>query len=68
LRKTPPPATPSKPYTGTSIALGVAAYYALATALDIQYVKGPWSIKVKKKAADSATVRALVQKLLGYLP
>jgi hypothetical protein len=38
--------------TGTSIALGAAAYYALSTALDIQYVKGPWSIKLKKKAAD----------------
>ncbi len=54
--------------TGTSVALGVAAYYALTTALDIQYVGGPWSIKMKKKAADSATVKALVQKLLGYLP
>jgi hypothetical protein len=63
-----PPVTRQTFDTGTSIALGVAAYYALTTAFDIKYAKGPWSIKLNKKAADSATVRALVQKLLGYLP
>jgi hypothetical protein len=63
-----PPATRQTYDTGTSIALGVAAYYALTTAFDIKYANGPWSIKLNKKAADSTTVRALVQKLLGYLP
>ena len=63
-----PPVTRQTFDTGTTIAIGVAAYYALTTEIDIQRVKGQWSIKLKKKAADSATVRALVQKLLGYLP
>jgi hypothetical protein len=63
-----PPVTRQTFDTGTSIALAVAAYYALTTAFEIKYAKGPWSIKLNKKAADSATVRALVQKLLGYLP
>jgi hypothetical protein len=63
-----PPLTRQTFDTGTTIAIGVAAYWALATALKIEYVKGPLKIKLDKKAADSATVRALVQKLLGYLP
>ena len=63
-----PPLTRQTFDTGTTIAIGAAAYFALTTEIDIQRVKGQWSIKVKKKAADSATVRALVQKLLGYLP
>ena len=63
-----PPVTRQTFDTGTSIAVGVAAYYAVASAIDIKYVNGRWSIKLEKKAADSATVRALVQKLLGYLP
>jgi len=63
-----PPLTRQTFDTGTTIAIGAAAYFALTTEIDIQRVKGQWSIKLKKKAADSATVRALVQKLLGYLP
>jgi hypothetical protein len=62
-----PPLTRQTFDTGTTIAVGVAAYWALATALKIKYVKGPLSIELNKKAADSTTVRALVQKLLGYL-
>ena len=63
-----PPLTRQTFDTGTTIAIGAAAYFALTTEINIQRVKGQWSIKLKKKAADSATVRALVQKLLGYLP
>jgi hypothetical protein len=63
-----PPVTRQTFDTGTSIAIGVAAYFAVSTAIHIQYVNGRWSIKLNKKEADSATVRALVQKLLGYLP
>jgi hypothetical protein len=63
-----PPANWLTFHTETSIALVVAAYYAIASAIDIKYVNGRWSIKLEKKAADSATVRDPVQKLLGYLP
>jgi hypothetical protein len=63
-----PPVTRQTFDTGATTAIAVAAYYALTTAFEIKYAKGPWSIKLNKKAADSATVRALIQKLLGYLP
>jgi hypothetical protein len=54
---------------GTSIALGLAAYYALSTALDVKVDSGgKWSFRMRVKPAGEATVKALVQKLISYLP
>jgi hypothetical protein len=54
---------------GATIALGVAAYFALSTAIDIQRDKqGKWSFKMKVKPASEAAVKKLVEKLIGYLP
>jgi hypothetical protein len=54
---------------GASIALGIAAYFALSTALDIKRDKdGKWSFHMKVKPASEAAVKKLVEKLIGYLP
>jgi hypothetical protein len=54
---------------GATIALAVAVYFALSTALDIERDKqGKWSFKMKVKPASEAAVRKLVEKLIGYLP
>jgi hypothetical protein len=54
---------------GTSIALGIAAYYALSTAIDLKRGSdGKWSFRMQVKPAGEATVKALIEKLLGYLP
>ena len=54
---------------GASIALGVAAYYALSTAVEISRdQQGKWSFKMRVKPAGEAAVRKLVEKLVGYLP
>jgi hypothetical protein len=53
----------------SSFALGIAAYFALSTALDIKVSSDKkWSFHMKVKPAGEATVKALVQKLIGYLP
>ena len=54
---------------GATIALGVAAYFALGTAIDIQRDKqGKWSFKMKVRPASEAAVKKLVEKLINYLP
>jgi hypothetical protein len=54
---------------GASIAVGIAAYFALSTALDIKRDKdGKWSFHMKVKPASEAAVKKLVEKLIGYLP
>jgi len=55
--------------SGASIFLGIAAYFALSTALDIKRDKdGTWSFHMKVKPASEAAVKKLVEKLIGYLP
>jgi hypothetical protein len=54
---------------GASIALGLAVYFALGTALDIERDKqGKWSFKMKLKPASHEAVKKLVEKLINYLP
>ena len=54
---------------GATIALGIAAYFALSTALDIERDKqGTWSFKMKVRPASQAAVTKLIEKLVSYLP
>ena len=54
---------------GSTIALAIAAFYALSTAIDVERDKqGKWSFKMKVRPASEATVRRLVEKLISYLP
>jgi endoglucanase Acf2 len=54
---------------GATIALGLAVYFALSTALDIERDKqGKWSFKMKLKPASHEAVKQLVEKLINYLP
>ena len=54
---------------GATLALGLAAYFALSTALDIQRDKqGKWSFKMKVRPASQAAVTKLIEKLVHYLP
>jgi hypothetical protein len=54
---------------GTTFALGIAAYFALSTALDIQRDKeGKWSFTMKVRPASQAAVTKLIEKLVNYLP
>jgi hypothetical protein len=53
---------------GASIGLALAAYFALSTAVDLQYKDGKWSFKLKVKPAGEAAVKKLVEKIVGYLP
>jgi hypothetical protein len=54
---------------GATIALGIAAFYALSTAIDVERDKqGKWSFKMKVRPASQAAVTKLVEKLINYLP
>jgi len=54
---------------GATIALGIAAYFALSTAIEIQRDKqGKWSFKLKVRPASQAAVTKLIEKLVNYLP
>jgi hypothetical protein len=54
---------------GVTIALGVAALFALRTGIDIERDKrGKWSFKMKIKPADESLLKRLVEKLVNYLP
>ena len=54
---------------GATFALGIAAYFALSTALDIQRDKqGKWSFKMKVRPASQTAVTKLIEKLVHYLP
>ena len=54
---------------GVTIALGIAALFALRTGVDIERDKqGRWSFKMKVKPASEGAVKKLVEKLINYLP
>lgn len=62
--------SPHRTYDGgATFAMGIAAYFALSTALDIERDKqGKWSFRMKVRPASQAAVTKLIEKLVNYLP
>jgi hypothetical protein len=56
------------PVATSATVLGIFAYYALSTAIDLERdMQGKWSFKMRAKPAGEAAVKKLVEKLIAYL-